>query len=199
MLDAGFSTLSYLKSRILPDAGWADTQWDLALSKLGLSVARRFETHCNRHLQRLTAASEIYSARTLTVSLKAYPVITLTSVQLRAADGTLSAVTGYSLDAACGLVDFSSPPGGSSDRLLLTYDGGYWLDPMDGTTTPAGATALPDDLLELWLAEVQLQAEARELFGSVALRKDASKTPPTSGLSADAVDGLRPYRRFSGE
>ena len=66
-------------------------------------------------------------------------------------------------------------------------------------STPAGATALPEDLLELWLAEVQLQAEARELFGSVALRKDASKTPPTSGLSADAVDGLRPYRRFSGE
>ena len=79
MLDAGFATLEYLKSRILPDAGSDDTQWDLALGKLGLAVAARFETHCNRHLQRLTAASEITSARTLSVSLKAYPVITLTS------------------------------------------------------------------------------------------------------------------------
>lgn len=198
MLDAGFSTLSYLKSRILPDAGVDDTQWDLALSKLGASVATRFERHCNRLFQRVTTTAEIYSARTLTVSLRAYPVIALTSVQLRAADGTLSDVTGYSLDAACGLVDFSSPPGGMSDRLRLTYDGGYWLDPMDSSTTPTGATELPDDLLELWLAEVQLQAEARELFGSVALRKDSSKTKPTVGLSADTVDGLRPYRRFSG-
>ena len=199
MLDAGFSTLEYLKTRLLPEAGSDDTQWDLALSKLGLALAARFETHCNRHLQRLTAASEIYSARTLSASLKAYPVIALTSVQLRAADGTLATVpASYQLDKACGLLDFPTPPGSSAERLLLTYDGGYWLDPMDGTTLPTGATALPEDLRELWLAEVQLHAEARELFGSVGLRKE-SKIPPLAGLSAATVDGLRTYRRFSGE
>jgi hypothetical protein len=199
MLDAGFTPLFHLKSRILPEAGVDDTQWDAALSALGRSVARRFEAHCNRHLERHTAASEIYSARTLAVSLKAYPVITLTSVQLRAADGTLATVAAtYQLDKGCGLLDFSTPPGSAAERLLLTYDGGYWLDPMDGTTTlPTGATALPEDILELWLAEVQTQAEARELFGSVALRKEG-KTPP-AGLSAATTEGLRPYRRFSGE
>lgn len=200
MLNAGLSTLVYLKSRLLPEAGVDETQWDTALGKLGESVARRFELHCNRLFGRVIAAADLYSARSLAVCLKCYPVESITSVQLRDADGNLSSAgSSYTLDEASGLLEFLTAPGTAAERLKITYNGGYWLDPMDATPLPTGATALPADLLELWIAEVQLQAEARGIFGAVALRKPDSKIKSAEGLSADTVDGLRGYRRFSGE
>lgn len=200
MLNAGFSTIRNLKSRILPEAARIDTTWDTALSKLGLAIAARMEGHCSRKLDRVVGAVDEFSAWNLSVVLKRYPVETVTSVQLRVYTGALeTCATAYSQDAACGLLDFHTTPGNRTERLVITYTGGYWLD--DGTTMPVGATALPADLQELWMAEVQRHAEARGTFESVGLRpqKEADKAKLINGLSEETIDGLRPYRRFSGE
>lgn len=201
MLNAGFSTLVYLKSRLLPDAGIEETQWDTALGKLGLAVAARFNAHCNRDLDRLEDTTYFASARTMSVTLRRFPVESITSVEVIATDGTTTALeeTGYTLDTASGVLEFLTPPGDRTDRLKVTYTGGFWLDPLTGATLPTGATALPDDLLEAWVSEVQIQAESRNLFGAISLRKDSTKSKPSTGLDESTVEALRPHRRFSGE
>lgn len=197
MLAAGFTTLEALKARLLPEAAADDSTWDEALSRLGLAVARRMEGHCARRFDRAVATMDEFSACALSAVLRRYPAEAITSLQLREMDGSTAAVVvGYSMDKACGLLDFALTPGTRHQRLIITYTGGYWLD--DGSAMPEGATALPDDLLELWIAEVQAQAEARELFGSVSLRKE-TKTPNPARLTAATVEGLRPFRRFSAD
>lgn len=201
MLNAGLSTLIHLKSRILPAAAATETTWDAALGKLGLAIAARMEAACNRKYERTVGAVDTFSAWTLGVTLKRYPVETITTVQVRDSAGLLAATTDYTLDADAGMLSFGTVPGTRDERLVITYTGGFWLDPLTGATLPAGATALPDDLLELWLAEVQAHAEARGLFGALGLRpqKDADKAKLLTGLSENMISGLAPYRRFAGE
>jgi hypothetical protein len=199
MLAAGFSSLAYLKSRLLPSAGVEEDVWDLAATRLGLSVAMQFQRFCNRDFARLQGAVDEFSARVLSVTLRRYPVEAITSLDTRVFTGAVTDFTGdYSPSFSSGLINFATPPGAETERLIVTYTGGFWLDPMDGTAQPSGSTALPADLLELWVAEVQAQAEMREIFGSVALRKEPKKQITAEGLTAATVEGLRPYRRFSG-
>jgi hypothetical protein len=199
MLAAGFSSLTYLKSRILPSAGVEEDTWDAEATRLGLAVAMQFQRFCNRDFDRLVGAVDEFSARVLSVSLRRFPVEVVTSLDTRAFTGAVTDYEGdYSPSLSSGVLSFATPPGTENERLIVTYTGGYWLDPMDGTTQPSGSTALPADVLELWVAEVQAQAEARELFGSIALRKEQKKQVTAEGLTAATVEGLRPYRRFSG-
>lgn len=202
MLDAGLCTLHHLKSRILPEAAWTDTEYDAALCKLGLAIAGRMEGYCARKFDRLAGAVDEFSARTLAVCLRRQPVETITSVEIRDFTGTVDDYDGgYQLDASAGLLDFPAIPGSMTDRLVITYTGGYWLDDENGTAMPEGATALPDDLLEAFIAEVQIHAETRGIFSAVGLRatSDKDKARLVNGLSEDAIDALRPYRRFAGE
>lgn len=196
------STLQYLKSRILPAASVEDTTWDDALLGLGAAVMRRMESHCARFFSRAVGAVDEFSAANKAFCLLHFPVETVTKIELKANSTTLATcdANGYSWDPKSGLVEFLWVPGVSGQRLAITYTGGYWIDPLDGTAMPTGATALPDDLLETWVAEVQLQAEARGLFEAAGLRspKDAAKAP-RAGLSDSAIAALSPYRRFSGE
>ena len=200
MLDAGLSTLDYLKSRILPAGGVAVTDWDDALCKLGLAVSRRFESFCNRRFERVVGASEFYSAKSLAICLKCYPVETVTSVQIRETDATLTASTAdYHLHKTSGVLEYSAAPGYGLQALLITYTGGFWLD--DGGTQPGGSAALPDDLLEAWVMQCQSWAEARQIFGTVSLTgMEAKKNAPDPVKLTDVVEAIHiPYRRFSGE
>ena len=204
MLSAGLSTIAYLKSRILPAAAAVETTHDAALSRLGLAIAGRMEAACNRKFERAVGAVDTFGAWTLCVTLKRYPVETITTVQVRARDGGLCATTDYAADNDAGMISFGTVPGTRDERLVITYTGGWWLDPrsLPATALPTGATPLPEDLLELWSAEVQLHAEACGMFEAVGMRsaKDQEKAARLlTGLSAATTDALAPYRRFSGE
>lgn len=202
MLDAGLCTLAHLKSRILPEAARMDTEYDAALCKLGLAIAGRMEGHCARKFARLSGAVDEFSALTLSVCLRRLPLETITSVQIRAFTGVPETYDGdYQTDLSAGLISFSAIPGHSTERIIVTYTGGYWLDDENGSTLPAGATALPDDLLETFVSEVQLHAETRGMFSAVGLRSGSEKDKARliNGLSEDALEALRPYRRFAGE
>ena len=200
MLNAGLSTLVYLKSRLLPEASREETTWDEALGKLGLAIARRMEGHCARAFDRALNVEDEFSAWTLAVTLRRYPVESVSGISLRSFTSAAEAAEiSYTLSKSSGLIEFPQVAGTRDERILISYTGGYWLD--DGAAMPSGATPLPEDLLEIWLTEIQATAEARGIFEAIGLRsqKDSTKAPKTNGLSADAVDGLRPYRRFSGE
>ena len=204
MLDAGLTTVLYLKSRILPEAGRARGDWDEALAKLGLSVAERLQQHCNRDFARQAGVVELYQARTLSTVVRRYPVESIGSISLRDANGSeRDCPTNYQLHATAGLIDWIVPPGARTQRLRITYTGGYWLDPWDETPMPSGATALPDDVLEAFVIQCQHLAEARGLFEAISLRRprDGAEAPrtETAGLLDDVTDVLRPYRRFAGE
>lgn len=199
MLDAGLSTLAYLKTRILPEASQDETTWDVALSALGLAITRRMEGHCNRLFDRAEDAEDEFDAYTLTVTLRRYPVEEIASLALRSFTGSPDEVAfDYNLNKAAGLIEFPSTVGLTTERLIVTYTGGFYLG--DAEDMPAAATPLPDDLLEAFISEVQAHAEARGIFEAIGLRsqKDAGKIVKMDGLTADTIAALRTYRRFSG-
>ena len=204
MLSAGFATTTYLKSRLLPSAAAGDTDWDEAVAALGKSVAAKFDRHCNRGFERITGEVDIFAARATAWTLRRFPVETVTTVRTRGTDDAYSAIAAgdWWIDKPAGLLETRSMAGTQYEKLVVTYTGGFWLDPRDGTTMPAGATALPDDLHEAWVLQCQHEAESRGLFGSVSFRaqKDAAAPKTTaSGLLESTVETLRPFRRFSGE
>jgi hypothetical protein len=197
MLDAGFSTLEYLKSRILP-AGADGGDWDAALAKLGLGVAGRFNAFCNRVLQRVEGQVDEFNASASAIVLRAFPVEVVNSVEIRGFTGALDTFSGgYQLDQRAGLMLFQGAPGDGTERIVIDYDGGFWLD--DGGTMPAGSTPLPDDIMEAWIMQCQAWAEARNIFGTIALEKDNKAQASALQLTKDVEAILEPYRRFSGE
>jgi hypothetical protein len=204
MLSAGFTTTTYLKSRLLPSAAAGDTDWDDAVAALGKGVAAKFDRHCNRGFERVVGQLDVFSARASAWTLSRYPVETVTLVRTRDTLDAYSAITAgdWWIDKTAGLLETRSTAGTPYEKLVVTYTGGYWLDPRDGTTLPSGATALPDDVLEAWVLQCQHEAESRGLFGSVSFRsqKDAASPKTTaSGLLESTAEALRPHRRFAGE
>ena len=198
MLDAGFSTLAYLKSRILPGGAADVTDFDDALTKLGLGAAGRFNAFCNRVFQRVEGQVDEFNAATTAIVLRAYPVEVINSVELRVFTGTLDPFnSGYQLDQRAGLMQFMDAPGDGTERIVIDYDGGYWLD--DGDTMPAGATPLPDEILEAWVMQCQAWAEARNLFGTISLDKERKAAGSAIQLSKEVQEILEPYRRYGSE
>jgi hypothetical protein len=204
MLSAGFATTTYLKSRLLPSAAAGDSDWDEAVAALGKSVAAKFDRHCNRGFERIAGQVDIFGAAATAWVLSRYPVETVDTVRTRDTLDAYATITpgNWWIDKPSGLLETMSDAGNRYEKLVVTYTGGFWLDPRDGTTLPASATALPDDLLEAWVLQCQHEAESRGLFGSVSFRaqKDAS-APKTgnAGLLEAVTEVLRPFRRFSGE
>jgi hypothetical protein len=130
--------------------------------------------------------------------LRAYPVEQINSVQIRVFTGSMDAFTaGYQLNARSGMMLFKSSPGDGTEAVVVDYDGGYWLD--DGDPMPAGATPLPDDLLEALVMQCQAWAEARNLFGTISLDKERKGQPNALQLMKDVEAILEPYRRYGGE
>lgn len=195
--------MPWLKSRLMPDAATEDTEWDAAVEALGKSVAAKFDRHCNRAFARAVDAVDTFSARAAAWVLRRYPVESLGSVAITAAGQSPEAVASYLyIDHASGLLAADTLLGTAREKLQVTYTGGYWLDPRDGTEMPEGATALPDDVLEEWVLQCQHEAEARGLFGAVSFRKQKDEAAPKtvdSGLLEGVAETLRPYRRYAGE
>ena len=200
MLDAGFGTLSYLKSRILPASVADDFQWDDALCRVGLAVARKMNSYCNRTFERTLGQVDEFSALATAVVCRAFPIEAITSVEIRTWTGAVTAFTGgYHMDNGAGLLMFASNPGDGTERLVVTYDGGFWLD--GGWACPAGATALPDDVLEAWVLLCQAWVEARKILGEVAMQslEPKAQRPGSLTLEAGVAEILNPYRRYAGE
>lgn len=204
MLDAGFAPLTFLKSRLLPGAAAGKLDWDEQLRAIGRAMKVRISRHCSREFDRKEDAQDVFDGRAREFVLRRYPVEEITQLQLRDTTGSLTALdVDYALDGDAGLIEFAFAPTRSRGvKLVATYKGGYWLDPLDGSMAPEGAVPLPDDVLEAWVLQCQAAAESRGIFRAVGLRqsKNDRDEQATSALRMlpEVIEALRPYRRFGG-
>lgn len=192
MHSAGFANLSYLKSRLMPASALDIEEWDAAINAVGMGVTRKFEQYCNRSFELATTPADEFAGDSIAVTLRRYPVIAITAIAL---DGA-TVEPDYRLSKSSGLIEFQRSPGTHRQTLSITYHGGYWFP--NGGALPSGATAIPDDILESYVAQCQAEIEGRGIFHALGLRKADSNPQPVTGLIDSVKEALSPYRRFSG-
>lgn len=195
------SSLTQLKAAILPAAMRSRTDFDAQLTTIANAVKALFEQHCNRRLT--YAATETHTqngADLLCLSLPRYPVVSVTSLTLRAPDATDTTLdlTDIRLDKQAGLLHFRSMPGDWHDQLLVVSTGGYYVDTSENQSgsLPSGATALPEDLRSAYYLQCKALAEAQGILGAGAAASEKDKPKAEGELLPMVASVLRQYRRF---
>ena len=197
MLNAGFSTLDYLKRQIFPDVMEDDVEWDEDLKRIGLAVAVQFDRFCNRGFARMVDAVHDEKANHTSIVLHRYPVEVVTSVEVEHqnydSDFTNCIV---STGKKSGVVEFDRLLGSYRDRLTVIYTGGYWLD--DGSEMPAEATALPADVLNAFVLQVQAVVKATDVLRNVSVKAEDDTMEIAALRMLQVVEQvLNPYRRYA--
>lgn len=201
-MSIGLGNLAELKAYLLPAAMLQRTDYDTPLSVIGKGVASGFDKFCNRLFQRASGTTETFTADRDHYIVARYPIESVTSIELLDNDSD-----GWETQDLTGLINTDH----SSGRLFfgytfaetfslgrVTYTGGYWIDPGDGTSQPSGSTAVPDDLKFAWFTQCQHVWASRDKLG-VAIAKPEQ---PSSALSQlDLVPSvkacLREYIRYA--
>jgi hypothetical protein len=185
-MDLILSNLSTLKTHLLTAALLSGTDYDAPIAALGKGVAELFQKRCNRLFPRVALGTFDFSADRTHVVLPRYPVEAITVVELREtlADGWVDqgAVNDFILNLSekAGLVRFNGIVGGCNARVRLTYTGGYHVNTLEPdaigypTALPAGATALPNDLLFAWLFQCEYIWNSRDKLGLSIAEKPAA-------------------------
>jgi hypothetical protein len=118
-MNAGFSSLAWLKARLLLASDAAGTAYDDAVVALGLGVASQCEDFCGRKFGRMAGdVHETRGDRTFVV-VPRYPVESVASVQSRAS----SAEAWLTVDAS----NYNVVPEAADHchgRLVVGHDGG---------------------------------------------------------------------------
>ncbi len=170
MLNAGFTTLPTLKSRVLPSAQAQRTDYDDDLQSIGMAVAQSFNQYTNRILQREVGACYEVDANRSSICIHSAPLEEVSHVNLTSDDYdediTDEILTTFKNS---GIVEFGYVLGDYTDKIKATYTGGYWLD--DGQMMPEGATRMPADVIDAFFHQVQAVCEARGTFHTAGLRR----------------------------
>ena len=197
MLNAGYSTLEYLKRQIFPDVMEDDVEWDEDLKRIGLAVAVQFDRYCNRGFARKVDAVYDDKANHTSVVLYRFPVEVVTSVEVSYPSGSSDLTECIvSTGKKSGVVEFNQLLGGYRDRLTVIYTGGYWLD--DGSEMPADATPLPADILNAYVLQVQAVVKATDTLRNVAVKDDGDSMQIAALQLVPIVEQvLNPYRRYA--
>lgn len=181
----GYRNLAWLKARLLPADMGDEGQYDSDLTEIGKGVAARFDRMTGRILRRTVDAVYECAADRASIVLTCYPIETLTAVELVNGDDAsdiLGSVTGK--QAGAGILYFGGEPGASYQTIRVTSTGGFWCE--DGAEEkPAGATALPDDLLQAWVEQCRAVCEAENTF-----RTKGAKAPDKKTAGAIDLAGL---------
>lgn len=177
-MNAGFGSLTTLKSHVLAGDLATTVDYDAAVSLVGLGVVGQFERHCNRQFARTAGATYTTGADCVAFALPRYPVEVLTQIEFRSTPSdawvvqTLSGLLS-SFDEASGVAVLWSALGDRNGQVRFTYTGGYWWDTTedDSGTLPSGATALPDDLRLAWVLQSQHIWSRRDNLGIAVTQK----------------------------
>lgn len=154
-MNAGFSNLAFLKSKLLLASDAAGTDYDDAVAALGLGVAGMFESLTDRKFARVSGATHEAPADRYMVSVPRYPIEEITAFDLRENlnEGWVAQALPDNFNSLAGLVQFFTPPSIAPAMLRLTYTGGYWWDTSEDSSgvLPAGAEAIPQALVQAWV------------------------------------------------
>ena len=192
-MNAGFSNLDFLKKQIL--AGTVkDPRFDAVLLALGQGVAAQFESFCGRKFQRAAGQVDAFGADRCQFLLARYPVeppVALVEYKEDEPSGWVvqnpadpDAVVIQSLDAAAGIVYLpdGADAGEYYSQVRFTYTGGYFwetLEPDDAafpSALPAGAAALPADLLAIWILQCKHIWAMLDKIGTDLLKDGSAKS-----------------------
>jgi len=189
-VNAGFSSLTFLKAQLLAEALRASTRYDAVILAIGQGVAAQFEKFCNRKFQRVASATFTCSADRDHVFLDRYPLESIAQVELRT-DTTAGWVvqSGFVLnfDERTGKAYWGYEPAPHYAQLRFTFTGGFWWDITEegNDELPSGATALDEDLRLAWILQCRIAWQAIDKIG-----QDITKTGSSSNLVTGTLGGL---------
>lgn len=209
-MNAGLSNLFILKSHLLAPSLVAGTEFDTALTNIGLGVAAQLEKFCNRKFLRTVGDTFTFYADRSFITVDRYPVESISALAQKSDESagfvSLGAVNSIliSLAADKGILQFGTQLGSYLEQVRVTYTGGYFwntLEPADvgyPTALPAGATALPADLQLAWLLQCGEVWNKRDKLGAGISDKPDQQTGLAALKLIPAVEEmLRPHRRFA--
>jgi hypothetical protein len=191
-----YRPLETLKLRMLPADLGDSSDYDLDLAAIGSGVAAWFDRITGRELERNTAATMTVAADVESVVLKSYPIESITKVQLICGSSVTTMTDAVmSFHPTAGIVEFGSALGSHIERLAIESKGGYWCDPLDGSTLPTGATPLPDDILQAWYAQCRAVCDAEAIFRQKGAGNFADKDKREPSLRLQTLDILPSVKR----
>jgi hypothetical protein len=164
--------LSSLKTAVLPPVLREAIEYDQILQSLGRGVAAALQSFCNRKFERLVDDTFERSGNTAYISLPRFPVETVSMVELKYGEAAgwieqpLNNI--LSINNASGIIEFGYVIGCWTDRVRITYTGGYYANYIeDADPNPlAGATTVPDDIVRAWHLQCQHEIEINNLLGA---------------------------------
>lgn len=179
-----YTTLEQLKTTVLPNSIRGDKRWDGVLQRIGEGVAAQFDRYCNRTFRRSSAAVVEFSGQHECYVLPHYPLESVSTVETRTdpAAAWLAVTDAIDMQSnASGLIHFCNSIATECERIRITYSGGYFVDLTGDTALPAGATALPADVLMAWEYQCEWLYSKLDHTGSKLL----------DGLGGAAADVLK--------
>jgi len=195
------SSLTQLKTFLLPPAMATRTDFDAMLTMLGTGVTALMESYCNRKFSRVVGDTYSAGARNVCYSLPRYPLEVVSSVSLQTDVVTDITDTIVRTELLPGLVHFISPCGFDTDTIVFTFTGGWWWDTSEDQsgTMPSGAFALPTDIQMAFFLQMKAVCEAQDVFGLRAAGGEDKAKPSTSmmlELIPAVITILNLYRRM---
>lgn len=206
-MTTGFTSISSLKAMLLPEAMRMETTWDAQLRRIGLATVAAFEQFTARKFARVEDATFTRPADCSALVLDRYPVENISAVNVRRSgqstdEDVIDQIANWFPDS--GIVEFTQILGTRGDKLTVTFTGGFWWDDSDdasGGDLPSGATALPEDLIQAWMLQVQNIVERTRLLktGALEVNKEGEYAPTLqkTELLPGVVSMLKQYCRFA--
>lgn len=169
-------TLAELKAHLLTESLRAATDYDEKIAALGKGIAELFEKRTGRKFLRVVDDTVDFSADRAHFVVPRYPIEEVTRVEKRSSlaegyvdQGTVSDFI-ENLSEQAGLVQFPGTIGTFSERVRLTYTGGYWIpdtpaDEEEAEEQPEGSATRPHDLYFAWLLQCEYVWKVTDKLG----------------------------------
>jgi hypothetical protein len=211
-MNIGLGNLSELKAQLLAASLRDDTNYDAAITGIGLGVANLFDQFCNRTFARTVNKQDVFSADRRHWYLKAFPVESIAAnekcddlkdgfVAFPLPPDGASLIQQTQLDQ--GYIMFISIQGYYFSRIRITYTGGFWfpiLEPADAgypDTIPAGAALLPAAVKTAWYLQCQQVWKRLDRLGAQIAQDPEGQTALDSmELTPFVKQLLGPFKRM---
>lgn len=206
-MNAGFASLTYLKSQLLAESLREDDSYDPLLLQLGLGVVGMFEAVCQRKFARAEGITEIFGADRCQFILSCRPVESIARIEYKEteADGWVDQVVNSyirTFDTKAGIVYLpdANDAGPYYAQVRITYTAGYYIDTESDDASgaaPAGQTILPGELRTAWILQGKRIWELSDPLGRKI--KGGGDGTQLAGLSLAGLDLVPAVKTILGD